>query len=50
MSADAITAHPEAPSFANTIEMFDKAEKALDRARYCAGGTGQLISPSSQAR
>lgn len=49
-NVDAIAANPEASSFAKIIEMLDRAEKALNRARYCAGGTGQLRSPSSQAR
>ena len=46
----AISADPEAPSYAKTIEALERAEKARDRARYRPGGTGQLRSPSSQAR
>lgn len=41
---------PEAPSFADTVETLERADKARDWATYRPGGTGQLRSPSSQAR
>ena len=50
MSVDAIAAHPKASSFADPIKALERAEKALDRPPYRPGGTGQLRSPSSQAR
>lgn len=49
-SVDAIAADPEASSFAKIIETLERMKKALDRPPYRPGGTGQLRSPSWQAR